>query len=155
METQKGWQSGWFYITEPCDAEWVASPEFRSGPPTRLTSWKKTGLSWGKKGELTGLQTCVQTLVDKNLKLVNVVQVMLIRRILPCQQRAFNLWEFDPAQHRTLSRLFDTTYEDVWRGLTKGAEAPTSASEDRGFSSQRPAGEVKYFHLLQDVKFSS
>ena len=89
------------------------TPEFRSGPPTRLTSWKETGLSWGKKGELTGLQTCVQTLVDKKLKLVNVVQVMLIRRILPCQQRAFNLWEFDPVRHRTLSRLFDTTYEDA------------------------------------------
>ena len=65
----------------------------------RLASWKETGLSWGKKGELAGLQTCDQTLVDRNLKLVNVAQVMLIRRILPCQQRAFNLWEFDPARH--------------------------------------------------------
>ena len=58
------------------------------------------------------------------LKLVNVVQVMLIRRILPCQQRAFNLWEFDPVRHQTLSRLFDTTYEDAWKVLFKGAEAP-------------------------------
>ena len=97
VETLKGWQSGWFYITEPRDPEWVAAPEFRSGPPTRLTFWKETGLSWGSKGEVTRLQTCIQTLVDKQLKLVNVVQVMLIRRILPCQQRAFNLWEFDPA----------------------------------------------------------
>ena len=113
METLKGWQSGWFHITEPRDPERVAAPEFRSGPPTRLASRKETGLSWGKKGGLTGLQTCVQTLVDRKLKLVNVVKVMLIRRILPCQQRAFNLWEFDPAQHRTLSRLFDTTYEDA------------------------------------------
>ena len=84
MESLKGWQSGWFDITEPCDPEWVAAPEFRSGPPTRLASWKEMGLSWGKKGELTGLQTCIQTLVDKKLKLVNVVQVMLIRLILPC-----------------------------------------------------------------------
>ena len=38
-------------------------------------------------------------MVNKKLKLVNMVQVMLIRRILPCQQWAFNLWEFDPAQH--------------------------------------------------------
>ena len=45
VETLKGWQSGWFYITEPCDPEWVAAPEFRSGPPTRITSWKETGLS--------------------------------------------------------------------------------------------------------------
>ena len=69
VESLKGWQSGWFYITEPRD------PKFWSGPPTRLTSWKETGLSWGKKGELTRLQKCVQTLVDKKLKLVNVVQV--------------------------------------------------------------------------------
>ena len=92
METIKGWQSGWFYITKLRDPEWAAAPEFRSGIPTRLTSWKEKGLPWGKKGELTGLQTCVQTLVDKKLKLVNVVQVMLIHLILPCQQRAFNLW---------------------------------------------------------------
>ena len=113
METITGWQSGWFYITEPRDPEWAAAPKFRSGIPTRLTSWKEKGLSWGDPAELTGLQSCVQTLVNKKLKLVNVIQVMLIRRILPCQQRDFNLWEFDPAQHQTLSGLFDTTYEDV------------------------------------------
>ena len=113
------------------------------------------GLSWGKKkGELTGLQTCIQTLVDKKLKLVNVVQVMLIRLILPCQQRAFNLWEFDPARHQTLSRLFDTTYEDAWKVLFKGAEAPASATEDRGFSTQRHARAVSCFYLLQGISFS-
>ncbi len=38
VESVKGWQSGWIYITEPCDPEWVAAPEVRFGPPTRLTS---------------------------------------------------------------------------------------------------------------------
>ena len=70
---------------------------------------------------------------------------MLIRRILPCQQRAFNLWEFDPARHQTLSRLFDTTYEDAWKVLFKGAEAPASATEDRGFCAKRQATEVSLF----------
>ena len=69
---------------------------------------------------------------------------MLVRRILPCQQRAFNLWEFDPAQHRTLSGLFDTTYEAAWRVLFKGGESPASATEDRGFSTKCPAGAVSY-----------
>ena len=92
--------------------------------------------------------------MDKRLKLVNVVQVMLIRRILSCQQRAFNLWEFDPAQHRTLSRLFDTMYEDAWKVLFKGAEAPASATEDRGFSMQRHAHAVSCFFLLQGISFS-
>ena len=89
VETIKGWQSGWFYITEPRDPKWAAAPEFRSGIPTWLTSWKEKGLTWGDLEELTGLQTCVQNLVNKKIKLVNVVQVMLDRRILPCQQRAF------------------------------------------------------------------
>ena len=93
--------------------------------------------------------------MSKNLKLVNVVQVMLIRRILPCQQRAFKLWEFDPAQHRTLSRLFDTTYEAAWRVLFKGAEAPASATEDRGFSSRCQASEVSYSTLYGILVFHS
>ena len=96
VETIKGWQSGWFYITEPRDPEWAAVHEFRSGIPMRLTSWKEKGLLWGDSEELTGLQSCLQTLVNKKLKLVNMIQVMLVRRILPCQRRAFNLWEFDP-----------------------------------------------------------
>ena len=62
-------------------------------------SWKETGLSWGDEKEVTGLQTCIQSLVSKPIKLVNVVQVMLVHWILLCQQRGFNLWEFDPAQH--------------------------------------------------------
>ena len=151
VETLKGCQSGWFYITAPRDPNWIATPEFRSVPPTRLMSWKETGLSWGNEKEVTGLQTCIQSLVNKLVRLVNIIQVMLVRRILPCQQRDFNLWEFDPAQHQTLNRLFDTTYEDAWRVLFKGAEAPASASEDRGYSSQRHASEVSHLHLLQDV----
>ena len=81
-------------------------------------------------------------MVNKKLKLVNVVQVMLHRRILPCQQRAFNLWEFDPAQHQTLNRLFDTTHEDAWRVLFKSAEVPPPITEDRGFSAKRQAKAV-------------
>ena len=55
LETIKGWQLGWLYITEPRDTNWVAAPEFRSGIPTRLTSWKEKGLSWGSSVELDGL----------------------------------------------------------------------------------------------------
>ena len=113
VESIKGWQSGWFYITEPRDTNWAAAPKFRSGIPTRLTSWKEKGLSWGSSVELTGLQTCIQNMTNKKIKLVNVVQVMLFRRILPCQQRAFVLWEFDSAQHQMLRELYDTTHEDV------------------------------------------
>ena len=74
----------------------------------------------GCQVSLAGVQVgsaCIQKLVDQKLKLVNMVEVMLIRRILPCQRRGFNMWEFDPVQHQTLSGLFDTTYKDVWKVL--------------------------------------
>ena len=72
-ETVKGWQSGWFYITEPRDADWAAALGFLSGTPMRLTSWEKRGLSWGESTELTGLQNCIKSMKDKNIKLVNMI----------------------------------------------------------------------------------
>ena len=79
--------------------------------------------------------------MTKKVKLVNVVQVMLFRRILPCQRRDFNLWEFDPAQHQTLSRLFETKHEDAWKVLFKSSEVSHPVTEDRGFCAKRQASE--------------
>ena len=73
---------------------------------------------------------------------------MLFRRILPCQQRAFNLWELDPAQHQTLSELFDTTHKDVWKVMFKGAEVPASLTEDLGLRAKRPANPVSSIHRV-------
>ena len=81
-------------------------------------------------------------MASKKLKLVNIVQVMLFRRILPCQQRDFNLWEFDPAQHQTLSRLFNTKHEDAWKVLFKSSGVPPPVTEDRGFCAKRQASVV-------------
>ena len=83
--------------------------------------------------------------MSKKIKLVNVVQVMLFRRILPCQRRAFNLWEFDSAKHQMLRELYDTTHKDVWRVLFKSAEIPPPLTEDRGLSAKRHAGPVSIY----------
>ena len=98
--------------------------------------------------ELDGLQKCIRNMISKKLKLVNIVQVMLFRRILLCQQRDFNLWEFAPAQHQNLHELFDTTHKDVWRVLFKGAEVPPSLTEDRGLSAKHFANPVSFVHLI-------
>ena len=99
----------------------------------RLTSWEKKGPSWGNSTELAGLQTCVKSMRDKNIKLVNVIQVKLVPRILPCQRRAVNLWEFIPTEHRTLQRLNDMTHKGAWKELFKASKVPPPTSEDRGF----------------------
>ena len=84
-------------------------------------------------------------MTNKKIKLVNVVQVMLFRRILLCQRRAFVLWEIDSAQHQTLRELYDTKHEDVWRVLFKSVEVPPPITEDRGFSAKRQASAVSCF----------
>ena len=65
------------------------------------------------------------------------------------------MWEFDPAQHQTLNGLFDTTYEDAWKVLFKGAEAPTSATEDRGFCVKHQASAVSCFTSYKILVFHS
>ena len=88
-------------------------------------------------------------MIDKKIKLVNMVQVMLFCRILPCQQRVFNLLEFDPAEHQTLRELFDTTDKDVWKVLFKAAEVPPPTSEDRGLSAMRLANPVSSLNITR------
>ena len=99
--------------------------------------------------ELTGLQACVKNMISKKIKLANVVQVMLFRRILPCQRRAFNLWEFNTAKHQTLRELFDTTHKDIWKVLFKSAEVPPPLTEDRGLSAKRHANPVSSLYLIR------
>ena len=79
----------------------------------RLTSWIEKGPNWSSSDELLALQTCIQSMVEKDIKLVDVIQVMLVPRILPCQSRSYPLWEFDPKKHQTFERLSKTTHEDA------------------------------------------
>ena len=99
--------------------------------------------------ELIGLQNCVKNMISKKIKLVNVVQVMLFRRILPCQRRAFNLWEFDSAKHQTLRELFDTTHKDIWKVLFKAAEVPRPTIEDLGLGAKRHTNSVSILHFAR------
>ena len=104
--------------------------------------------------ELAGLQACIQNMTNKKIKLVNVVQVMLFHRILPCQRQAFVLWEFDSAKHQMLRELYDTSHEDAWRELFKGAEIPPSLTEDRGHSAKRRANPVSIYISQGIARFS-
>ena len=79
---------------------------------------------------------------DKNINLVNVIQVMLVRRIRPYQRRAFNLWEFVPAEHQTLRKLYNMTHKGAGKVLFKASEVPPRTSEDRGLHTARAPSHV-------------
>ena len=93
-------------------------------------------------------------MMDKKIKHANLVQVMLVRRILPCQRRAFNLWEFVPAEHQTLQELYGTTHEDAWKVLFKSSEVSPPVIEDHGFCAKRQASVVSLIFPLRGICFS-
>ena len=73
VETVKVLQQEWFYITEPRRPNWAAIPEFRSGPPMRLTSWNEKGIDWGSQTDMLALQTRITNMLGKNVCLTNVI----------------------------------------------------------------------------------
>ena len=75
---------------------------FESGPPLQLASWINKGLDWGSIDEVQTLQSCIRSLIEKDTGLTNVIQVMLVRWVLPCQQRPLHMWEFNPEGPQTL-----------------------------------------------------
>ena len=74
----------------------------------RLELWTNKGLDWGSTDEVMMLQKRIKNIIEKNTSLTNVIQVMLFRRILPCQSRPLHMWEFNPEGPRTLHRFFGT-----------------------------------------------
>ena len=91
--------------------------------------------------ELLVLQMRVKDMGDKNIELVNVVQVMLVCRILPYQHRACNLWEFDPAKHQTLRELFGSSHKDIWKVLFKSGKS--WPAQPRTAGTNYPALQVR------------
>ena len=110
-----------------------------------LTSWVEKSPNWCSPDELIALQTRIQSMVDKNVKLVDIIQVMLVRWILPCQSRSHPVWEFNPKKHHTLKRLFETSHKGAWKLLFKGNETPPATDSVRGHDINHPANEVRYF----------
>ena len=87
-------------------------------------------------------------MVDKDVKLVDIVQVMLVRLVLPCQRRACNLWEYDPTEHQTLRELYDSSHKDIWKVLFKSGKSWPGSVEDRGYQLSHSASPVSYSYAL-------
>lgn len=85
IETVKLWQQEWFYLANAPSGNQEDVSAFSVEPPKRLHSWTVKGLNWGDQKEVELLQRKVKAVVDTGLKLLDVVHVMLHRRILPLQ----------------------------------------------------------------------
>ena len=136
------WQQEWFYITAPRGSRQRPPPVFRSGPPQRLTSWVNKGRDWGPPKDVPLLQDRIRGLQEREINLAVVVQVMLIRRLLPCKRRPLRLWEFNPEGPRALQHFMGLTPVEMYK-LFFGSQAMCpDLTEDVGLSCNRPDTQV-------------
>ena len=136
------WQQEWFYITAPRGSRQKPPPVFRSGPPQQLTSWVNKGRDWGPPKDVPLLQDRIRGLQEREINLVAVVQVMLIRRLLPCKRRPLRLWEFNPEGPRALQHFMGLTPMEMYKLFFGSQETHPELTEDAGLSCNRPDTQV-------------
>ncbi|WP_206618902.1 hypothetical protein, partial [Escherichia coli] len=90
------------------------------------------------------LQKRIKSMVDKSTSLASVIQVMLFRRILPCQRRTHYMWEFDLAGPGTLQWFFGTKHEDMWKLLFKTQKTWPKMTDDLGLDCTHAASPVSF-----------
>ena len=133
---------GWFYITSPQGPKRAATPAFRSGPPPQLVSWVNKELDWGPVNDMLTLQSPIRDLLKRDISLVKVIQVMLVRRVLPCQRRSLRMWEFNPEGSRTIQHFLGMMFEGMYRLFFGSQIKCPDTTEDAGLNCNRPDTQV-------------
>ena len=81
-------------------------------------------------------------MIKKDITLADVIQVMLIRRALPCQRRPLKMWEFNPEGPWTLQHFFGTIHKGIWKLLFKKQKSWTRTSDNTGLDCYNLASPV-------------
>ena len=120
----------------------MAPPAFRSGPPPWLASWVNKGLHWGLSKDVPLLQGRIRDLLERDLNLVKVTQVMLIRRTLLGKRRSLRLWEFNPEGPRALQHFMGATPVEMYKMFFESQAMCSDLTEDAGLSCNCPDTQV-------------
>ena len=126
----------------PAVLSWWPPLPFARAPPPQLTSWINKGPDWGPVNDVPTLQSRIRGLLERDVSLVKVMQVMLVRRVLPCKRRPLRMWEFNPEGPRTIQHFFGMMHEEMY-GLFFGSQIKCpDTTEDAGLSCNRPDTQV-------------
>ena len=99
-------------------------------------------MDWGPANDMLTLQSRIRDLLKRDISLVKVIQVMLVRRVLPCQHRPLRMWEFNPEGPRTIQHFFGVTLEEMYRSFFGSQIECPDTSEDAGLNRNRPDTQV-------------
>ena len=103
---------------------------------------QQKGLTGGPSNDVPLLQGRIRDLQEREINLVVVMQVMLIRRLLPCKRRPLHLWEFNPEGPRALQHFMGTTPVEMYKLFFRSQEMCPELTEDSGLSCNRPDTQV-------------
>ena len=88
------------------------------------------------------LQGRIRDRLERDLNLVKVTQVMLIRRTLPGKRRSLRLWEFNPEGPRALQHFMGATPVEMYKMFFGSQAMCPDLTEDAGLSCNRPDTQV-------------
>ena len=100
------------------------------------------GAELGEVNDVLTLQSRIRDLLKRDVSLVKVMQVMLVRRVLPCQRRSLHMWEFNLEGPRTIQHFFGVMLEGMYRLFFGSRIKCPDTIEDVGLSCNRPGTQV-------------
>ena len=83
------------------------------------------------------LQGRIRELLERDISLVKIIQVMLVRRILPCKRRPLRMWEFNPEGPRTIHHFLGMMPEGMYKLFFGPRIKCPDTTKDVGLSCNR------------------
>ena len=91
----------------------------------------------GPAGNVPVLQSRIRELLERDINLVSIMQVMLIRRMLPCQRRPLWMWEFNSEGPWTVKHFFGLKRKGMCKLFFGPKVECPDTTEDAGLSCNR------------------
>ena len=88
------------------------------------------------------LQNRILELIERDINLVGIMQVMLIRRMLSCKRQPLRMWEFNPEGSWTIKHFFGLKLEGMCKLFFGPQVKCLDTTEDAGLSCNRPDTQV-------------
>ena len=88
------------------------------------------------------LQKRIGKMIERGVKMPDVIQIMLGRRILPCQVRASPMWAHKSEDLETVRHFFCASHAQLWRALFEPQKDWPAEEEDIGLDAANPPREV-------------
>ena len=107
------------------------------GPSASTGIVGQCGTRLGPANDIPTLQGHIWELLERDINFAKIIQVMLVRRILPCKRQPLRMWEFNLEGPRTIQHFFGMTPEGMYKLFFGPRIKCLDTTEDVGLSYRR------------------